>query len=453
LKDENDAAPEPEAAEGPAEAAGSPEPASPPAKPQPKPDVPIARPVRAGRRGNAVAWLALLLALAAALVSGWLYYRSLGADSEGQGVRDEMNAALVSQRQEAAQQRRQNEAALDRLREELAALGFRSEERLNALQSALQTQRQRLLEINSTDRSDWMLAEAEYLLRLANQRLIMAADQRSALALLASADSILLELDDVGLYNARAAIARDTAVLRAQPRVDVEGTWLRLQALVGQVDSLVLFELPESQPRQESLAEDAGWRDRLEHGLSAALETLAGYVTIRRRDAPYEALLDPRWEGLVRQNLRMLLEQCRAALLSGNQVLYDESIANASRWIGEFFSFNEAGVQALQEELQALAGLNISQSYPSLTDSLTAIKAASNARHAIGAAPVAAEAPAADADVEPGATQGADSEAATEAGTEVPAAVGSQAPAEAVPDSTGGDAPVEQQVDGGASDS
>ena len=64
-------------------------------------------------------------------------------------------------------------------------------------------------------------------------------------------------------------------------------------------------------------------------GYEAALAKLSDYIIIRRRDEPIQALMDPQWEGLVRQNLRMLLEQAQIALLSGNQLLYRDSLERA----------------------------------------------------------------------------------------------------------------------------
>jgi uroporphyrin-3 C-methyltransferase len=344
-------------------------------------DAPVVAP-RKSSRGTGVGWLALLLAIAAMGLSGWMYYQSTLVVAERSDAGAALDAALSSQRQDAATLRRENDATLDRLREEITAIQLRSDEQLAGLSAALQTQRQQLLEVNSTDRSDWMLAEAEYLLRLANQRLIMASDVRSAMALLSSADAILLELNDVSLHSARGAIARDLAALRAVPVADVEGTWLRIQALVGEIDRLTLFELREQESRVAELPADSNWQQRLKTGFAAALEKLAGYVTIRRRDAPYSALLDPQWEGLVRQNLRLVLEQARSALLSGNQSLYSQSLGNAKRWVAEFFSFNEAAVLSLQQELGRLEAIPVGQQYPDISGSLSALKTAANSRHA-----------------------------------------------------------------------
>jgi uroporphyrin-3 C-methyltransferase len=349
----------------------------------------VEEPAQKPRSGGAASALALLVALAALGLSGWQYYQSqlVSTDTEDP-LRDQLQAQLSDT--EARLRSSQAEGLQDfsetqqALRQQLAQQKSAAQAQYDQLATMLQSQRQRLLELGSADRDDWMLAEAEYLLRLANQRLIMAADVRSALALLSSADGILKEMDDPELHPVRLKIAADLAALRAVPELDVEGTWMRIQALVGQLEALTLFRLPVVESaEQEALPEAADWDQRLQSGVDAALARLSNYVVVRRRQTPYEALIDPQWEGMVRQNLRMLLEQARAALLSGNQALYSQSISNARRWLGEFFSFNEAGVQAMEAELAALEQVTVSRNYPDISGSISAVKTAIRSKHRI----------------------------------------------------------------------
>jgi uroporphyrin-3 C-methyltransferase len=390
------ATPEPDAADAdkiPAEAtaAGSDEAVAADAGPEiaAAATVPTLAAVPARKSGAAmlIAVLALLLALAAAAGSGWMFYQSQVAQQSGGLANDASRLQLeidALQESTATQQRQLDEnlaAQQQRLQRQLEQRTADYEQRLAALQDGQNSQRERLLEYATTDRSDWMLAEAEYLLRLANQRIIMAADVRSAKALLQSADQILLELDSADLLAVRAAIAADLAALRAVPAVDVEGTWLRLQALVGQIDALRLFEVPEQEPLTTGPAPSGDWQQRLQHGIAAALAKLARYIVINRRDTPYEPMMGPQWEQLVRQNLRMLLEQSRAALLSGNQQLYQQSLANSRFWLDEFFNQDTAGVAALDAELEALAAVTVTRSYPDISASMMAVKTVINTRH------------------------------------------------------------------------
>jgi uroporphyrin-3 C-methyltransferase len=176
----------------------------------------------------------------------------------------------------------------------------------------------------------------------------------------------------VTLYAVRAAVAADLAAVRAVPQRDVQGMYLALAALIEQADKLVIFQMPEKIERaQVEPAED--WRGRLLQGYEAALLKLSDYLIIRRRDVPIEALMDPQWEGLVRQNLRMLLEQAQVALLSGNELLFRESLERAGHWLTEFFVSDEAAAKALANEVPALREAKIAVEMPDISRSLAAV--------------------------------------------------------------------------------
>ncbi len=352
-------------------------------------------PAASGGRGLAV--LALLLALGAAGFSGWLYLqqearrqlldeRETRLDEDVERISTTAAAAREAVADAIAASQRATSEVGTRLSEERSRNAELLDEQraaLESVQAALRSQRQQLLEISSTDRVDWTLAEAEYLLRLAYQRLLMARDVASAEALLNSADAILRELDDTALYPAREAIASDLAALRAVPRVDTEGIWLRLQALAGRVDGLILFELPSLEQQRQEVPADAGWQERLSLGFQAAVQKISDYIVIRRRDEPFEALMDPQWEQLVRQNLRMQIAQAQAALLAGSPQLYRSSLEATRRWLAEFFDFNAADVAALDAELEQLEGVTISAELPDIGRSLEAVKDAIDLRHAV----------------------------------------------------------------------
>lgn len=346
--------------------------------------------------GTGVAWLALVLVLGLGGGAGWLLWQAqereaellqrlaaLEADdrpaapapvpavngADVSGVRAEVEAlerqfgALQPQLQEQRQTVQQQRQTL----QEQAA-------RLQTLEAQLREQRSELANLSGDDQDSWLLAEVEYLLRLANQRLLMAGDAVSARGLLQSADTILRQLEDVALHPVRRAVAADIAALRALPEIDTEGLYLRLSALVDQVAGLVIFELPEREAAPA--AQEAGdWQQRLRQGYEEALHTLSRYVTVRRREMPFEALVDPQWEALLRQNLVMLLQQAQVALLSGNQPLYQASLQRAQRWLTEYYLADDAATTAAARELDELAAQAIAVEFPDISRSLLQLDA------------------------------------------------------------------------------
>jgi uroporphyrin-3 C-methyltransferase len=377
--------------------------ASPGAQPQTAAAAPPPAPARSG--GGAIAWLALLLVLLLAGALAWsliesqrregqLLERIKGLETDsGQDNRsfeqldalltrkvevelDGMQKTLQSELQQQARQisqlredfSRDVQNRQDQLARQLAQL----ENSVAEQRAQLIEQRTQMSQLQVEDRDAWLLAEAQYLLRLANQRLIMIGDTEAAAALLRSVDAILRDMGDPRLVEVRRAVASDLNAVRSVPRLDLEGLYVRLQALIDRTDTLILFELPDMSV-ESTPVEGEDWQTRLKRGYEAAVDKLSEYVVVRRRDVPIEAMIDPQWEGLVRQNLRMLLEQGQVAMLSGNQALYEESLARARTWVQEFFATDEEAALAMSEELDALAAEKIAVEIPDVTRSLEAL--------------------------------------------------------------------------------
>lgn len=315
-----------------------------------------------------LAALAILLSLGALAAVGW----SLQRDSDRQQMTEfRLQSAVQGQA-----------TALERLRERLAderAEG-RSDRRdlrqqLETLNGQLQRQAQHLSELSQSDRTDWRLAELDYLLKLARQKLLLGENPRLALEMLESSDAIARDLDDPDLLPLRTALANDLAVLRGLPSIDVEGLYFSLEAVAGRVANLQLVtaEVAVHAPAADSEAA-AGWRQRLRFGFAEAWERLSGLVQVRRRDEPYEPLLAPQFEASLRQHLLLLVEQAQLALLAGNQRLYNDSLSQAASWAQRYFAVDQTATQAVVEQLEQLAAQPVSIEAPDIAESQRALR-------------------------------------------------------------------------------
>jgi len=335
------------------------------------------------KSGGGIGWLALLLVLALAGGSAWVVQQAQQRET-GLKARIAELESVAAQKQDNLDGlrdglRRDFTSGLDELRSAVAGDTSRLSGEMGSVQASLAAQQEELSRFSASDRDAWLMAEAQYLLRLANQRLIMAGDTSAAEALLGNADEVLRQLEDPRLYSSRAAVAQDLAAVRAVPKVDVEGIYLRLAALTDQADQLVIFQMPEKEAQPEPVpAQD--WQGRLQQGYRAALAKLSEYIVIRRRDVPMQTLMDPQWEGLVRQNLRMLLEQSQVALLSGNQALYGQSLERAQHWVAQFSESDEARAAAMAREIRQLSDLTIEVALPDISGSLRALNEAADQR-------------------------------------------------------------------------
>jgi len=243
------------------------------------------------------------------------------------------------------------------------------------LQLQLNSHADRLRQLSTTSRDDWLLAEAEYLLRLASQRLLTERQTANASALMESADVILRDMSDPALYPVRKALAEDITRVRMTEPVDREGIFLRIGALVDAVDTLdSLLPEPGAPVPVDVNPEPASWYGRLLANVRQAAANMVGLVRVERRDVPLQPLLTLEQEQVLRYNLKVVLEQARLALLREEQTIYADSLGRASDWIGEHFE-DSARTAAFVTELEQLATLDVSQDLPSVTPSLQALQA------------------------------------------------------------------------------
>ncbi|MBK8970964.1 MAG: uroporphyrinogen-III C-methyltransferase [Hahellaceae bacterium] len=319
-------------------------------------------------------WLAilvLLLLIGGAAGYGWMTLEQMRKDGQREWATE---ADILSQVNDL-------DGKLQPRFEKLQGLLIDKDKRINVLQRQLDDVTRSLMSNDPTNRTDWLIAEVEYLLRLANQRLNMEKDFDGALIILQSADKVLAETRETGLYPVRKAVAEEILKLQSVARADRTGLYLKLEALISQVDALnqdLFFkDSPLIEQMQKTKAEQASgqpvaltWQDRV----NAALERLEKYFVIRRTDEPVEPLMAPDQIYYLQQNLRLMLEQAELALLDRNQALYESSLAKAERWIRKYFRTNDAVTKAMVNTLSTLKSEKVDAELPEIGGSLRVLK-------------------------------------------------------------------------------
>ncbi|MBT8139603.1 MAG: uroporphyrinogen-III C-methyltransferase [Gammaproteobacteria bacterium] len=348
-----------------------------------------AAPVAAAKApGKGLAWLALLIALLAAGGAGYLGWLLLQEQEAGRGLVDmsESNHQRVNTFQRELDK---VEKQLAKEREARLAQASGLQQELAEANTLIEGQSRRLLSLTATTTDDWRLAEVEYLLRLANQRILTSKDGRTALNLLQSADEILVELGDPRLFEVRKAIANDRAALSVVGQLDLDGVFLQLSALGAQVEKLPLLRVPEfsvraAQDNAEPIAVGAdaasdgatsGVVDKLREIGRSTWAELKSLVVIQQQDASVKPLLPPDQQYYLRNNLRLLINQAQLALLDGRQAPYSESLRSAVAWMQDYFPMKEAANAQVARQLADLSEVVVAAEYPDVSASLIAIKA------------------------------------------------------------------------------
>ncbi|WP_305856222.1 uroporphyrinogen-III C-methyltransferase [Balneatrix alpica] len=341
----------------------------------------------AAKASKAPLVIAILLGAGALAFSGYTYWQLQQQQQLSSSQLSILEASLSSVQ---SSQQQQSQKLQENLQGQLGDIRQQQQKALTELAAAEQridTGLQQMRALTSTSRTDWQLAEIEYLLRLANQRILTEGTASGALALLQSADAILRELDDVSVYPVRKALAEDLAKLEAIPKLDVEGSFLRLAALNQQVDQLSLLPVTDQETIPTLLKEVAGeeaaasWGASLSEAWDKAWRKLNELVVVHKRDGEVQPLLSPQEHFYLQQNLHLMLEQAQLALLQGKQQAYDASLDKALEWIPRYFNQEQAATQALLQGLKELRQLQVAPQLPDISNSLNTLKAYLKAIH------------------------------------------------------------------------
>lgn len=284
------------------------------------------------------------------------------------------------------------------------------EVRLLARMEAMQTQQQELTDYiqvlrdkNQHLRKDWLLMEAEYLIQLANYRLLFERDINTAIAALESADVRLRDTGDPGILSVRKVIAEAVQALRQVPQADLAGLSLTLSAINKDIDKLPLNtpDPKSKQHEQQSEAEQKTKHVKSWQELPAAIwSDLKGLVEIRDHEAPIQPLLSPEERFFLIENLRLQIEQARLAMLSGQAKVYQERLTTAISWIDQHFDKQSKMTASTLETLKQLQHESIAPPLPDITDTYQALR-----NYRLGKEPVSEPSETKPAVTRPNATQ------------------------------------------------
>ena len=274
----------------------------------------------------------------------------------------------------------QNLELINNLRQQLTAQNQTIEQlqqQLAGLQRNVTAQGNRLSQLGNASREDWQLAEADYLLRLANQRLMLEQDSRAALGLLQEVDEIVRDVDMPDLYGVRQQIARDITALKLVESVDREGLYLRLRALEEQMVKLNIQPQFDLSKRDAAAAQtQAENADVGEAHFRSSWQNFVNFIkgSVRIRDGEVDpVLLSPQSETRFRQSLRLNMEQAELAVLRADDTVYKDAI-NHARQLMLDYGVDNPQRQVILRELEALGQEKIKTDLPDLSASQTALR-------------------------------------------------------------------------------
>ncbi len=358
---------------------------------------------RSGGGGKAVAlvaWLALLLALAAAGFGGYRWWLERSAATETAGLESavetletktadtadtvsELQRRLsslqqtVQQAQQQVQQAEQQAVRAERRAadaDEFARLQREFRENRDIVESLpgrmqnLEESMASLQGVSAGARDAWLTAEAEYYMQLANAQAQLAGNAELAAHALELADRRIRELGDPVYTPVRRELADEITALRAVEDVDIEGVTLTLASLADVIQSLPLDEevTPEGRPRAQIGEELSG----VSRAWTAVKNAFSDMVSVRRTNEQLEPLLSPEAQYFLRTNIALQLQTARLALLQGEGAIFRQSLEDARSWLERYFDREVKAVSGAVSTIAELADSPVSAELPDISASL-----------------------------------------------------------------------------------
>jgi uroporphyrin-3 C-methyltransferase len=244
-------------------------------------------------------------------------------------------------------------------------IAHKTETILEQQQKSIESLQVAIADVKGRRPNDWLLAEADYLVKLAGRKLILEHDAVSATKLMESADQRIAALNDPSLVPLRTSMANDITKLKVIPLVDREGLVLRITALQQQVDSLPLANalLPEAQAVEKKVvSEDINdWQQNL---MTSLKEFSENFITFRTRDGNVIPLLSPEQHFYLQENIKAKLETAIKALYVEQQDIYTTALNTADKWATTFFNQEANEVIEFHKALSQLSQQKVQVEYP-----------------------------------------------------------------------------------------
>lgn len=224
--------------------------------------------------------------------------------------------------------------------------------------------------------TQWMVAEAEYLMGIANHRLALERDVETAQLALKMADQRLHDTQDPSWNLTREQVARDISNLASVNLPDAVGISAQLKAMIEQVPKMKLssahtkLKAPTVDEASDTPRSERNW-DTLLNDIASGFENA---IRIRKRDAPISAMIEPEHQFFIYENLKLQLEAARLALVRENQTFFNDNIMSAKSWIMQHFDQRDALTRNSMNALQDLLLIDIKPKLPDISQSLNTLK-------------------------------------------------------------------------------
>jgi uroporphyrin-3 C-methyltransferase len=255
-----------------------------------------------------------------------------------------------------------SQKVLEHIQNQIQALQ-QSQQQMTTQTQTSQQQIQQLLAQKPKQMQNLGTDTARYYLELAQMNAQWTHDLPTTLHLLELASQHLTQTDDSNSVAMRDSIEQDRHALQQIPVIDTALLLTKLNTLSQQVEQLSPRIYPSSaiSPMHSNSNSITSWRENLQDNL----QQLRGLVSIRHQEDTDLPIFGPNYYGLLRENIRLNLQQAQMGIVAQNQSLYHFALQATSQNIRAGFNPVNPKTRTILQALQELQNAKVA--YPSVT--------------------------------------------------------------------------------------
>ena len=311
---------------------------------------------------------AILIAAAALATSVY----TLSINNQLHDQLTDKNNQLATQLEKLTQQLDKTQDQIDA---KIAAKTNTIDETRNSLQAKfdeLNKQLQTVMNQRFYQSQNWQLLKARYYLELAQINAHWSKSFAATVAMLQQADQLLEQLNDPKVFDIRQAIAKDIAQLQALPKIDVAGILSQLDAAQNSLTDLNIPSVLNNEKPETTKSPEASkgnlpvWHLHLQDSMNL----LNKLVVIRRNDENIKPLISPEFEAILKENIRLNLQEAQWAVLNRNPQVYQLVLNQALTTLKKNFNQGAQNTASLIKKLTDLQQVQLTQKKPEIGSAL-----------------------------------------------------------------------------------
>ncbi|MCP4486672.1 MAG: hypothetical protein GY820_05030 [Gammaproteobacteria bacterium] len=238
-------------------------------------------------------------------------------------------------------------------------------------QQDLQDSTEQLYKLFGRDQNGWQLAEVEYLMRIAQHKLILENDFEGAALTLQAASDRIASTGDPGLLPVRVKISDEIAELKTRSRADLVGMTLKLAQLARQIRSLKpgfqpdIVEPAKAEPESDAAAE------------ADFVDWVRAFLGSQVKIEPDTELPPIQTETLiinVNETLEDNLKLTRWSVLERDVVQYRRLMKQNIELFRQYYNLDDAANHDFLSQLEALQKAEIKPEKPDILGSLEMLR-------------------------------------------------------------------------------